>query len=487
MTPEEALRDNKRYAGRLGGAPGAARPRRALRRDGQPDRAEQRKPRPPRSTSSASAGDRDRRRPTQRRSSPSPSTTSTTGATRSTPRSSTRSATRRYWEDWAKDVADIATPQTTRINACSTTRAPTSRKEFDAFLAGLRGNLNDGISRDRRDRHARPAPHHPAGLRRALRGLRLRRRTTRSPRRWSGCSPPSTSTTSTTRTRTLEKFYASVRMRVEGIDNAEGRQRIIIELYDNFFATAFKKTVDKLGIVYTPVEIVDFILQLRRRRAAPGVRPGPHRRGRPHPRPLHRHRHLHGPAAPVGPDRAARPRPQVRQRAARQRDPAARLLHRRGQHRDHLLRRDAAVADRRRQARSRPATRRRSPASSSPTPSSPGRTTTADDLDVFPENNERLDALSERCRSRSSSATRRTPSGRTRANDDNANEKYPSLDAAIRDDLRRALDRDATRTRSTTPTSAPSSGPSLRIEDRGVVAFVTNGGWLDSNTADGMR
>ena len=28
---------------------------------------------------------------------------------------------------------------------------------------------------------------------------------------------------------------------------------------------------------------------------------------------------------------------------------------------------------------------------------------------------------------------------------------------------------------------------SLRIKDRGVIAFVTNGGWLDSNTADGMR
>jgi predicted helicase len=49
-------------------------------------------------------------------------------------------------------------------------------------------------------------------------------------------------------------------MRVEGVDNAEGRQKIIVELYDKFFATAFKKTVDKLGIVYTPVEIVDFIL-----------------------------------------------------------------------------------------------------------------------------------------------------------------------------------------------------------------------------------
>jgi hypothetical protein len=83
--------------------------------------------------------------------------------------------------------------------------------------------------------------------------------TTPSPRRWSGCSPSSTSTPSTTRTRAGEVLRLGPG-RLEGVDNAEGRQRIIVELYDKFFATAFKKTVDKLGIVYTPVEIVDFIL-----------------------------------------------------------------------------------------------------------------------------------------------------------------------------------------------------------------------------------
>ncbi|WP_415965680.1 type ISP restriction/modification enzyme, partial [Desulfovibrio piger] len=57
----------------------------------------------------------------------------------------------------------------------------------------------------------------------------------------------------------LSRFYESVKMRVAGIDNAEGRQRIIVELYDKFFRTAFPLTVEKLGIVYTPVEIVDFI------------------------------------------------------------------------------------------------------------------------------------------------------------------------------------------------------------------------------------
>ncbi|HRO41855.1 MAG TPA: hypothetical protein PL009_03425 [Flavipsychrobacter sp.] len=50
----------------------------------------------------------------------------------------------------------------------------------------------------------------------------------------------------------LQRFYDSVKTRASGIDNAEGKQRIIIELYDKFFKTAFPKMVEKLGIVYTP-------------------------------------------------------------------------------------------------------------------------------------------------------------------------------------------------------------------------------------------
>jgi predicted helicase len=59
---------------------------------------------------------------------------------------------------------------------------------------------------------------------------------------------------------TLESFYESVRKRAEDIDNSESKQKIIIELYDKFFKTAFPKMVEKLGIVYTPVEVVDFII-----------------------------------------------------------------------------------------------------------------------------------------------------------------------------------------------------------------------------------
>ena len=49
-------------------------------------------------------------------------------------------------------------------------------------------------------------------------------------------------------------------MRARGIDNSEGRQRVLLELYEKFFATALKKDAERLGIVYTPVEVVDFIL-----------------------------------------------------------------------------------------------------------------------------------------------------------------------------------------------------------------------------------
>ncbi len=77
-------------------------------------------------------------------------------------------------------------------------------------------------------------------------------------------------------------------------------------------------------------------------------------------------------------------------------------------------------------------------------------------------------------------------SGQDSANDNNANEKYLHLDAAIRDTY-------ASRSTATNKNSLYDSyiravkWATLRIKDRGVIAFVTNGGFLDSNTADGMR
>src|SRR5699024_12794204 len=59
----------------------------------------------------------------------------------------------------------------------------------------------------------------------------------------------------------LQEFYESVKDRASNIDNLEAKQKIIIQLYEKFFKTAFKETTDRLGIVFTPVEVVDFILK----------------------------------------------------------------------------------------------------------------------------------------------------------------------------------------------------------------------------------
>ena len=59
----------------------------------------------------------------------------------------------------------------------------------------------------------------------------------------------------------LEGFYKSVADRVSGLDNDEARQKVIIELYEKFFTTAFPKTSESLGIAYTPMELVDFTLK----------------------------------------------------------------------------------------------------------------------------------------------------------------------------------------------------------------------------------
>ena len=50
-------------------------------------------------------------------------------------------------------------------------------------------------------------------------------------------------------------------MRASEVTSASGKQQVIKELYERFFRKAFKKQAEALGIVYTPVEIVDFILR----------------------------------------------------------------------------------------------------------------------------------------------------------------------------------------------------------------------------------
>ena len=62
-------------------------------------------------------------------------------------------------------------------------------------------------------------------------------------------------------TEGLENFYRDVRVCVQGITDAASKQKIIAELYQRFFKLALPDTAARLGIVYTPVEVVDYIIR----------------------------------------------------------------------------------------------------------------------------------------------------------------------------------------------------------------------------------
>ncbi|MDX3308867.1 DEAD/DEAH box helicase family protein [Streptomyces sp. ME08-AFT2] len=165
---------------------------------------------------------------------------------------------RQYWELWAKDVAAIAQAHVTRIKAAL--QLSDKRAAFEEFLDELRATINPGVTEtdaiDMLAQHIVTKPvfdalfsgyafteHNPVSqaMQKMLdvlddQGLE-------------------------SETKTLEDFYDSVRVRAKGIDNHAGRQQVIVELYDKFFKTALPKTADALGIVYTPVEVVDFIVR----------------------------------------------------------------------------------------------------------------------------------------------------------------------------------------------------------------------------------
>ncbi|MBI3440865.1 MAG: DEAD/DEAH box helicase [Proteobacteria bacterium] len=167
---------------------------------------------------------------------------------------------RNYWEDWAKDIAKIAQTHITRISAI--VKNPKNEKEsaaFHSFVEELRDDLNGQITDDEviemlaQHLITKPvfdalfdkysfASHNPVSMamQHVLEVLHDH--------------------SIDKETDTLEQFYDSVKRRAAGIDSAAAKQKIVKELYGTFFENAFPKLSEKLGIVYTPVEVVDFII-----------------------------------------------------------------------------------------------------------------------------------------------------------------------------------------------------------------------------------
>ena len=167
---------------------------------------------------------------------------------------------RKYWETWAKDVADIFSRLVHRIEGLlANPDNGTLRDWFGAFQEELRASINDSITRDNAidmmAQHILTRPVFEALFEHYnfAAGNPVARALDELHRDFGEFGLEN-------ETRDLDRFYESVRMRARGLDNSVARQRVLMELYEKFFATALKKEAERLGIVYTPVEIVDFIL-----------------------------------------------------------------------------------------------------------------------------------------------------------------------------------------------------------------------------------
>lgn len=382
---------------------------------------------------------------------------------------------RRYWEQWAADVAGIAEQHRQRL--VGLLEVGHAAAEFADFLAALRANLNESISRDDAidmlSQHLITAPIFSAlfadydfatqnpvsqvmdGMLRALEGANLE-----------------------AETAPLDAFYESVRGRVAGLDNAEARQTIIKDLYERFFKLAFPRAADQLGIVYTPVEIVDFIIRsvdhlLRTEFGASLSDEGVH---------------VLDPFTGTGTfivrliqSGLIAPHDLARKYASELHANEIMLL----AYYIAAINIESAYHDAIREAGAQPG----------PYQPFDGIVLTdtfqmhedgdLDDGQVFARNSDRVIAQ----RALDIRVIIGNPPysvGQTSGNDNAANLKYPTLDAAIERTY-------AARSTATNKNSLYDSyirairWASDRIGDHGVIGFVTNGGFLDANTADGLR
>ena len=166
----------------------------------------------------------------------------------------------KYWENWAKDVAEIFDRLVERVkNLLENPENAALSKRFENFHAELKKTINTSITRDNAidmmAQHILTSPVFDALF---------------DDYNFSSGNPVAIALDNLQKdfaefgleneTRDLRGFYDSVRKRASGVNSSEGRQEVLSDLYEQFFKKALKKEAERLGIAYTPIELVDFVL-----------------------------------------------------------------------------------------------------------------------------------------------------------------------------------------------------------------------------------
>ena len=165
-----------------------------------------------------------------------------------------------FWEKWATTIREIANAHESRIRALLRGEDANVRETFDGYLRGIRENLNDGITEDDAigmlSQHLVTKPVFDAvfgdfGFVAQNSVSRAMQSTIEALDRHGLHNE----------TANLEAFYRDVRTRVRGLSDPADKQRVVKELYERFISLALPQAAKSLGIVYTPIEVVDYVVR----------------------------------------------------------------------------------------------------------------------------------------------------------------------------------------------------------------------------------
>ncbi|MBQ7221671.1 MAG: DEAD/DEAH box helicase, partial [Synergistaceae bacterium] len=161
---------------------------------------------------------------------------------------------REYWSSWVADLVNAFQAISARI----TSAIPTVREDFDSFTQELRAAINPSISPEQAVEMLAQHITSKEVFDAIFTGFADYNPVSQSMQKMRAILEASGADLDP---RGLEKFNEHVRDKARSASTGEAKQKLLRNIYENFFAQAFSRTAKTLGIVYTPEQIVDFIIR----------------------------------------------------------------------------------------------------------------------------------------------------------------------------------------------------------------------------------
>jgi predicted helicase len=165
---------------------------------------------------------------------------------------------REYWSEWAKSIGQIAERLIARIRDIVDTNKSLFR-DFKVFHKGLQDTINPSVSREEAiemlAQHMLTLP-----IFKALFGSESFPENNAVAKALELIVKKLEKVSLVSEAESLEKFYTNVSDRISNAKSDKSKQEIVRNLYDTFFQNAFPRMAERLGIVYTPIPVVDFVI-----------------------------------------------------------------------------------------------------------------------------------------------------------------------------------------------------------------------------------